>query len=70
MTVEVIVRNGNGEIVLRLEGSAHEPLRWNGEPLLDVDAGLQLHRVFYDPDSRPIAPVKVQPAIDRRAPVE
>jgi hypothetical protein len=53
LVVEIILKRPNGDVLARVEGNAHEPLRWS-EPIVDDDERLQLLRVFYDPDSRPL----------------
>ena len=53
LVVEIILKRPNGHVLARVEGNAHEPLRWS-EPIVDEDDRLKLFRVFYDPDSRPL----------------
>lgn len=53
--VEIIVRDARGAVVADVSGSAHEPLRWTPDaPVVDQATGLRLHRILYDPDSRPL----------------
>ena len=57
IVVEITLKRSNGEVIAQVSGSAHEPMRWppNGiHPIVDEEEGLQLLRVLYDPDSRPL----------------